>query len=101
MKEKYTVNICGVELRLLSEESEEYVQGLARLIDQRVNNMVIASKRCTKMEAAFVCALDMLDDKLKTALDLENAQKQRDAYLRELEALKRENNELKKQLNTH
>ncbi len=98
MKQKYTVTVGGIELNLLSEETEEYVVGLAKLVDQRINNMVISSKRCTKTEAALVCAMDYLDDKLKTALTLENLQKQRDSYLREIEALKKENNELKKQL---
>lgn len=96
MKEKYTVDIGGIEMNILSDESEEYVRGLARLIDQKVNKMVVSNKRCSTTEAAFVCCLEYLDDKLKTALAMETLQKQRDSYIREIEALRRENLALKK-----
>lgn len=90
MKERYTVVISGMELNLLSDEEEEYVLGLAKIIDGRINSMVMSSKRCNKTEAALLCALDYLDDKLKTALTLETVKKQRDDAIMELQRLRKE-----------
>lgn len=91
MKERYTIEISGIELNLLTEETEEYVLGLAKLVDARVSAMVMASKRCTKTEAALFCALDYLDDKLKTKLELDEVKEENDS-------LKDENATLKAQL---
>jgi cell division protein ZapA len=90
MKERYTVVISGMELNLLSDEQEEYVLGLAKIIDGRINGMVMSTKRCNKTEAALLCALDYLDDKLKTALTLENVKKQRDDAIMENQRLRNE-----------
>jgi cell division protein ZapA (FtsZ GTPase activity inhibitor) len=91
MKERYTVEIGGVELSIVTEESQEYVLGLAKLIDSRMKQIVMTSKRCTKTEAVMFCALDYLDDNLKTRL-------RSDELREENEALKEENESLKAQL---
>ncbi len=65
MKEKYTVSIAGAKLTIISEESEEYVLELAKIIDRRITETVIANKRCTKIDALTLCALDYLDSKVK------------------------------------
>ncbi len=95
MKERYIVEISGIELNLLSDENEEYVLGLAKIIDGRINGMVMSNKRCSKTEAALVCALDYLDDKLKTALTLETVKKQRDDGLLEIQRLRKELDDLR------
>lgn len=95
MKERYIVEISGIELNLLSDENEEYVLGLAKIIDGRINGMVMSNKRCSKTEAALVCALDYLDDKLKTALTLETVKKQRDESLLEIQRLRKELDDLR------
>lgn len=98
MKERYTVVIGGMELNLLSEEQEDYVKGLAKIIDGRINSMVMSSKRCNKTEAALICALDYLDDKLKTALTLETVKKQRDDTIIENQRLRKELDDLRQKL---
>ncbi|MDD4773477.1 MAG: cell division protein ZapA [Eubacteriales bacterium] len=95
MKERYTVEISGIELNLLSDEQEDYVLGLAKIIDGRINAMVMSNKRCNKTEAALVCALDYLDDKLKTTLTLENVKKQRDDSIIENQRLRKELDDLR------
>ena len=95
MKERYIVEISGIELNLLSDENEEYVLGLAKIIDGRINGMVMSNKRCSKTEAALVCALDYLDDKLKTTLTLETVKKQRDEGLLEIQRLRKELDDLR------
>ena len=96
-KQRYIVEISGTELSLVSDEQEEYVLQLAKKIDQRIHSLVMSSKRCNKVEAALVCALDYLDYSLKTQLQLETVKKQRDDALLENQQLKKELEDLKKQ----
>lgn len=95
MKERYTVEICGTELNLLSEEQEDYVLRLAKILDGRIRGLVMSSKRASKTEAAILCALGFLDDKLKASLELESVAAERDEALRENERLKKELDELR------
>jgi len=96
MKEKYNIVIAGAEMSIVTDDSEEYVKALADQINERVNSMVVSSRKCTKFEAALFCALDFLDEKNKTDNAMINLRKQIDGYVKDLEELKRENDELKK-----
>jgi len=95
MKKRYTVEIGGMELNVLTDETEEYVHGLAKIIDSRITSMTASNKHCTKNEAAVFCALDYLDDKLKTTLSLEEAKKQISELTMEVQRLKKELNDKK------
>lgn len=70
MKQKYTVTIAGTELTVISENSEEYVKELAKKLDKEIEATIVGNNKCTKLEAAIVCALDHYDKQLK----LENKQ---------------------------
>lgn len=96
MKEKYTVEISGVQLAIVTDETEEYIKSLAQQISDRVKAMIMSSKKCSKVEATLFCALDYLDEKTKTEQAMDNLRKQIDGYIKDLEELKRENDELKK-----
>lgn len=74
MKQKYTVTIAGMTVNLVSDEQEEYVNGLVRLLDQRINEMVVSSKHCSKNEAVLFCAIDYFDDKIKNSLRFQRMQ---------------------------
>jgi len=76
MKEKYIVKIAGAELKILSDESEDYLNSLVRILDRRIGDMVMTNKRCTRLEAAVLCALDYLDDKIKAAAEIESLKQQ-------------------------
>ena len=98
MKQRYTVEVAGSTLNLLSEESEEYVIGLAKIISRRINDIVMSSKRCTKLEASIMASLEYLDDKMKTAVKVDDLQSQIMNYATEATQLRRENVELRRQL---
>lgn len=68
MKQKYTVTVAGMTVNIISDEQEEYVNGLVRLLDQRIEEMVSGNKRCSKTEAILFCAIDYFDDKIKNSL---------------------------------
>ena len=98
MKQKYTVEIAGNNFNLISDESEEYIIELAKILSKKINGMVVSNKRCTKIEAITITALDYLDDKMKTKIKLEDLQSQIMDYADEAQKLRRENADLRRQL---
>jgi len=98
MKQKYTVKISGITLNLITEENEEYVNTLVKMVDEKITLITKSNKRINKTEATIFCAMDYLDEKFKTELDMKKYGDQIDAYKRDIEELKQENDELKKLL---
>lgn len=91
MKQKYTVTVAGMTVNLVSDEQEEYVNGLVRLLDQRINEMVVSSKHCSKSEALLFCTIDYFDDKIKNSLRFQRMQET-------IDKLTEENEEMRKKL---
>ena len=91
MKQKYTVTVAGMTVNLVSDEQEEYVNGLVRLLDQRINEMVVSSKHCSKIEALLFCTIDYFDDKIKNSLRFQRMQET-------IDKLTEENEEMRKKL---
>lgn len=83
MKEKYTVKISGTELRIVTDESEEYLKSVAETIDKRMTDMIVSNKRCSRLDAALICAVDYLDGKLKAEEEIRRL-KEENKTLREL-----------------
>ena len=65
MKQKYTITISDIEMNVISEESPEAVEAYVGIVDRRMREICMMSKRCSKTEAALLCALDYCADKLK------------------------------------
>ena len=74
MKHNHNLNIAGVQLPLSSDNDERYVQILASELSRRITNMT-AQTSITKLEAALVCALDLLDENCHLKLELEDLNK--------------------------
>jgi cell division protein ZapA (FtsZ GTPase activity inhibitor) len=102
MKQKYTITVADVEMNVTSEESSEAVEALVGIVDRKMREISLISKRCSKTEAALLCALDYCSEKIKVqrknkALEsklslaetaLEELQEENEQLRRELEALK-------------
>lgn len=71
MKQKYQVTVAGTTLTLVSEESKEYVTGLAAILDRQVTELAITKSRCSKVEALTLCALEYLDTVMKLRAESE------------------------------
>ncbi len=95
-KNRYTVEIAGSVLNIVTEESEEYVLGLAKLIENRLTS-ILSAKKCTRQDAMLLCCMEFLDDKCKTKLALDEAMEQI-SEKNETDALREENLRLKQQL---
>ena len=75
MKNKHNITIAGVDLTLNSETSEEYVQKLALELTRRINSIALSTSGVTKLQAAVVCALDLLDENYRLKLLIEDEKK--------------------------
>ena len=65
MKQKYTIRIADIEMNVITEESPETVEGLVNIVDRKMREIEGASKRCSKSEAALLCALDYCSERIK------------------------------------
>ncbi len=75
MKYNHKLNIAGVELPLTSSNNEKYVQALASELSRRMNTLTSSAVGISKLEAALVCALDLLDENCNLKLDIEELKK--------------------------
>lgn len=104
-KKVHKLNIVGEEYRIVSDESTEYMQDLAREVDAKMTTILRGSHVSTT-QAAILVALQYADDatknsgnadtlrsQLKAYLeDAAQAKSERDFYKRELERIKAVNN---------
>ena len=75
MKNTHKITIASVDLTLNSENSEEYVQKLALELTRKINSIALSSSGVTKLQAAVVCALDLLDENYRLKLLIEDGKK--------------------------
>ncbi len=100
-KKVHRLNIAGVEYRIVSDESAEYMQSLAHELDVKMSALLKGNNISTT-QAAVLVALQYADDanknsgnadtlrsQLKSYLeDAAQAKSERDFYKREVERLK-------------
>ncbi len=65
MKQKYTITVADMEMNVVTDESAEAVEALVGIVDRKMREISLMSKRCSKSEAALLCALDYCSDKIK------------------------------------
>ena len=65
MNQRYTITVAGIQMNVVTEESPESVEAIVGIIDRRIREIHLQSNRCSKTEAALLCALDYCSDKIK------------------------------------
>lgn len=98
MKEKFYVEIAGVKLGIVSEEGQEYVQNIAKAVNDKINRMVFSQKNCSLVEAAIFCAMDFYSTGENDSRKVKNLEAQIALYQANVNRLKKENEELKAKL---
>lgn len=63
MKNNITINIAGIELRLLAEESQEHYTRLEGIINEYIGKMMHDNPKCTISEAIICASLEYLNRK--------------------------------------
>ena len=71
MKRQYTLDIAGEELKLRSDDEPKYVQHLAHELTKKIYYYALSGAGVSKLQAAIVCALDLLDEnyRLKSLME--------------------------------
>ena len=64
-KKKITVEIIGDSLTLITDESDDFVKDVAMRLNRRMYDLTRNNFRITKYDAALLCALDAMGEKLK------------------------------------
>ena len=75
-KQKYDIEIAGIQLSILSDESKEFVVDLVKKLDTQITDLTVQNKRCAKIDAAILIALDALGEKTKLEQKLKNLEAQ-------------------------
>ena len=65
MKQKYTLSIAEMTINVMTDEPLESVEHIVGMLDRKMRDIALKSKRCSKNEAALLCALDFCADKVK------------------------------------
>lgn len=71
MKKKFTLSIADMEINVITDEPQESVEHIVGILDRKMREFALKSKRCTKNEAALLCALEFCADKLKQKEQIE------------------------------
>lgn len=83
MQNKVKVTICGKEYALQTDESAEYVKGLARKLDKQITEMVNSTDNISVTAAAVLIALTALDEASKANESIDNIRTQIKDYVDE------------------
>ena len=98
MRQKYTITLADMQMNVVSDESPEAVEALVGLVDRKMREICNASKRCSKSEAALLCALDYCAERIKTQRKLKALEAKLAMTETTLEELIAENEELRQRL---
>lgn len=103
IKKKYTVEIAGIPLSLITDEDPAYVKMLTRIIDERIKDATGGGNlHISPLDAALLCSIDYLSDKLKAEKRVKSLDSQLESakviYESKLKRLEEENAELRAKL---
>ncbi len=89
-KKRYELEIADVEMAIISDEREEFVMRLANELDSSIRYLLRHNKRCSKLDAAILCALDYSSDKMKAEKRVRNLEAQVALYDANIRRLREE-----------
>lgn len=89
MKQKYTITVADMELNIVSDASPDEVENVVGMLDRRMRDINLKSPRCTKNEAAILCALSYCSERLAMQEAFKKVEKDSYKYAAENEKLKR------------
>lgn len=96
--EKYDIEIAGIAMTVKTDENEDFVGYVVSEIDRKIDEMTSKNMRCSKMEAALLCALDYCSEGVRLSKKVKNLEAQVALYTANVNRLKSENAELQQKL---
>lgn len=94
-KKKVSVDIAGNVLTLVTDEPEEFVTLLADQLNKRLTSLTKSNFRISTLDAALLCAIESLGDKLKAEKRVRTLEAQAELYEVNLRNLREELAELR------
>ena len=93
MKQKYTLNIADLQISVISDAPPEEVAKIGGLLDRKMREIYLKS-RCPKTEAALLCALEAVSDRIGLSDKVGELEDKCSKYSVVLDSLKDRNAEL-------
>ena len=100
MKQKYTITVADMDLNIISDASPDEVENIVGILDRRMRDINLKSPRCTKNEAAMLCALSYCSERIAMQEAFKKVEKDAFRFAGENEKLKRTIEELQTELET-
>lgn len=89
MKQKYTITVSDMELNIISDASPDEVENIVGILDRRMRDINLKSPRCTKNEAAILCALSYCSERIAMQEAFKKVEKDAFRFANENEKLKK------------
>ncbi len=98
MKQKYTITVADMELNIISDAAPDEVENLVGILDRRMRDINLKSPRCTKNEAAVLCALSYCSERIAMQEAFKKVEKDAFRFAGENEKLKKTIESLQEEL---
>ena len=98
MKQKYTITVADMNLNIISDAAPDEVENIVGILDRRMRDINLKSPRCTKNEAAMLCALAYCSERIAMQEAFKKVEKDAFRFAGENEKLKRTIDELQTEL---
>ena len=89
MKQKYSITVADMELNIISDASPDEVENIVGMLDRRMRDINLKSPRCTKNEAAILCALAYCSERIAMQEAFKKVEKDAFRFAGENEKLKK------------
>lgn len=98
MKQKYSITVADMELNIISDASPDEVENIVGMLDRRMRDINLKSPRCTKNEAAILCALSYCSERIAMQEAFKKVEKDAFRFSGENEKLKKTIESLQEEL---
>lgn len=89
MKQKYSITVADMDLNIISDASPDEVENIVGMLDRRMRDINLKSPRCTKNEAAILCALSYCSERIAMQEAFKKVEKDAFRFAGENEKLKK------------
>ena len=100
MKQKYTITVADMELNIISDAAPDEVENIVGILDRRIRDINLKSPRCTKNEAALLCALSYCSERIAMQEAFKKVEKDAFRFAAENEKQKRTIESMQKEIDT-
>lgn len=87
---RLTVEIAGNSLSIVTDEPEEFVRMIGSMVSDRIGALTKNSFRISTTDAALLCAIEAVGDKLKAERRVRSLEAQNELYSANLKSLQSE-----------